>query len=61
MALAFLARAEQEATEIDDALERIDNRFFGLCDACDLPIPLDRLLAIPFARSCVECKRARER
>jgi RNA polymerase-binding protein DksA len=61
MALAFLARAEQEATEIDDALERIDNRSFGLCEACDRTIPLARLLAIPFARHCVDCKRSIER
>jgi RNA polymerase-binding protein DksA len=61
MALAFLARAEQEATEIDDALERIDNRSFGLCEACDRAIPLARLLAIPFARHCVTCKRSIER
>jgi RNA polymerase-binding protein DksA len=61
MALAFLARAEREATEIEDALERIDNRSYGLCDVCDRPIPLSRLLAIPSARTCVDCKRALER
>jgi len=61
MAFAFLARAEAEMIEIDDALERIDNRSYGLCEACDQPIPLDRLLAIPAARLCVSCKRAGER
>ena len=61
MAFAFLARAEGEMIEIDDALERIDNRSYGLCEACDQPIPLDRLLAIPVARLCAPCKRAGER
>jgi DnaK suppressor protein len=61
MAFAFLARAEAEMIEIDDALERIDNRSYGLCETCDQPIPPDRLLAIPMARLCVSCKRARER
>jgi RNA polymerase-binding protein DksA len=61
MALAFLARAEAEMIEIDDALERIDNCSYGLCEACDQPIPVDRLLAIPMTRLCVSCKRADER
>ena len=61
MALVFLARAEREITDIDDALERIDNRSFGLCEVCGQPIPLTRLTAIPVARDCIDCKRARER
>ena len=61
MSFAFLARAEAEMIEIDDALERIDNRSYGLCETCDRPIPMDRLLAIPMAKLCVSCKRAGER
>lgn len=61
MAFAFLARVEAELIEIDDALERIDNRSYGLCEACDRPIPEERLLAIPMARLCISCKRADER
>jgi DnaK suppressor protein len=61
MAFAFLARVEAEMIEIDDALERIDNRSYGLCEACDQPIPEESLLAIPMARLCSRCKRADER
>ena len=60
LALAFLARVEGEVEEIDDALERIDNQSFGVCEDCDRPIPMLRLLAIPVARTCVECQRAKE-
>lgn len=61
MALVFLARAEREIRDIDDALERIENRSFGLCEGCSGPIPSARLTAIPVARHCIRCKRARER
>ena len=61
MAFAFLGRVEAEMTQIDDALERIDNRSYGLCEGCDQPVPEDRLLAIPMARLCIRCRRADER
>ena len=35
------------------ALNRIDDRTFGYCDNCGLPINPERLEAIPFARNCV--------
>ncbi|HLY10461.1 MAG TPA: TraR/DksA C4-type zinc finger protein [Planctomycetota bacterium] len=60
LALTFLARVEEELEEIDDALERIDHRSYGVCEDCDTPIPWERLLAIPMARFCVDCRRARE-
>jgi RNA polymerase-binding transcription factor DksA len=56
-ALEFLAEAERITTEIDDALERIDNRSYGLCEVCERPIPLVRLLAVPYGRTCVACDR----
>jgi DnaK suppressor protein len=61
MAIDFLARAQMEMDEIQDALERIDVRSFGICEECGEPIPMSRLLAIPTARLCVRCKRGRER
>jgi RNA polymerase-binding protein DksA len=61
MAMAFLARAEGEMEEIDDALERIDNYSYGLCEECEQPIPLSRLFAAPATRFCVDCQRANER
>jgi DnaK suppressor protein len=42
--------------EIDDALERIENNTYGICDGgAEHPIPKARLKAIPWARYCVKC------
>ena len=50
-----------ELVEVRDALERLDNGAFGLCDDCHEGIPIERLRAIPYARLCRECKSAEER
>jgi DnaK suppressor protein len=50
-----------ELMEVRDALERLENGSFGLCDNCNEAIPIDRLLAIPYARLCMRCKRLEER
>ena len=45
----------QTLREIDEALERIDNKSFGICDVCGKPIPKGRLTAKPHARFCIPC------
>jgi DnaK suppressor protein len=60
MSLDFLARTQEEITEIDDALERIELRAYGLCSECGGRIPEVRLQAIPTARLCVACKSLEE-
>jgi sigma-B regulation protein RsbU (phosphoserine phosphatase) len=40
--------------EVDAALERIDNGSYGLCDACHDSIEVDRLLADPLVRLCLD-------
>lgn len=60
MAMAFLARAEGELEDVDDALERIDNYSYGLCERCEQPIPLTRLAAAPATRFCLDCQRLSE-
>jgi RNA polymerase-binding protein DksA len=39
--------------EIDDAMERIENGTYGICEGTNEPIPKQRLKAIPWARYCV--------
>jgi len=41
--------------EIDDALNRIEDGTYGICEAGGEPIPKQRLEAIPWARFCVVC------
>jgi DnaK suppressor protein len=50
--------AETEAIlrqEIESALQRIEDRTFGICEECRAPISAERLSAIPYARYCVRC------
>jgi len=41
--------------EIEDALGRIDDGTYGICEGDGSPIPKARLRAIPWARYCVAC------
>ncbi len=41
--------------EIDDALARIENGTYGICQGSGETIPKQRLEAIPWARYCVKC------
>jgi RNA polymerase-binding protein DksA len=47
--------------QIDEALERIAEGSFGICEACRSKIPRARLDAIPYASRCVECAAKLER
>lgn len=44
-----------ERSEIEAALERLDDGTYGVCETCGNPIAVDRLLARPTARQCVAC------
>jgi len=46
--------------EIDDALQRIEERTYGICEGTGKPIPKARLEAQPWARYCVEYARMLE-
>jgi DnaK suppressor protein len=58
--LGCQATTSSEIREIDEALERIRDGSFGLCEECDKPIAKGRLEAIPYARLCLPCKTAEE-
>ena len=47
--------------KIDDAIRRIDEGTFGLCDNCEEDIEIRRLEARPTATLCVACKEEEER
>lgn len=46
---------------VDAALQRIENGKYGICMKCNKKIPQERLLAIPYAVLCIECKNSDER
>ena len=45
---------EVRHTDVADALEKMDQGIYGLCEGCSEQIKLDRLKANPAARTCVE-------
>ena len=56
-----IVTSEQELLyQIDDALKRLDDGTFGLCQQCNQPITMSRLKAVPYASLCIACQRARE-
>ena len=48
------------ATDVRDALARIDRGEYGLCVECEEPIGAARLEALPWAARCVSCQAAAE-
>lgn len=52
---AALRNAKQKKARIETALKEIDDPDFGLCLACEEPIPMKRLMLLPEATHCVKC------
>ena len=56
-----IASSEQEVLyQIDDALKRLDDGSFGICQQCSQPISMSRLKAVPYASLCIGCQRVKE-
>lgn len=45
---------EDKHRDVIDALEKMDEGVYGICEVCNEPIPLDRLKANPSARTDIE-------
>ncbi len=54
--LALAASAQAALAEVDDALRKLDDGTYGVCEVCHEPIARARLRALPYARLCVRCK-----
>jgi len=55
-ALSLLSKEQDGLYEIEQALARIENGTYGICEMSYKVIPILRLEAIPFARLTVECQ-----
>jgi len=56
-----LAEVEsRELAQIENALERMRDGTYGICEVTGKPIPLARLQALPYATMCIEAQRAVE-
>jgi RNA polymerase-binding protein DksA len=51
----------ERITQVERALERLDEGSYGWCERCGDAIPVERLAAFPSATLCVRCKQLEER
>ncbi len=57
-----LADNEQKIVHrIEIALEKIDNKVYGICDLCAKKISKVRLKVVPYAELCVPCQEMQEK
>jgi DnaK suppressor protein len=54
-------RERVKLQQIDDALARLDDGSYGICESCGLEIAEERLEALPFSRLCRDCQQDQER
>lgn len=52
----LIGRARSYLKQLDKALDRIDNRTYGVCKVSGKPIPKGRLEAVPHTRYGIEVK-----
>jgi RNA polymerase-binding transcription factor DksA len=60
-ALSLLSQEQDALYEIDEALKRIEQGTYGICELCNKQILHARLEAIPFARFTVDCQSQLEK
>ena len=55
-AFMLIQRDEKHLFHLETALQRIDNKTYGLCVSCGKPIDKGRLEAVPITQHCIKCK-----
>lgn len=50
-----------QLTEIEHALQKVEDGTYGRCDSCGQPISPERLEVLPQATLCLSCKSARSK
>jgi DnaK suppressor protein len=50
----------RELSQIERALARMKQGCYGLCEYCQVKIPVARLNALPYSTTCVDCQREME-
>jgi RNA polymerase-binding transcription factor DksA len=60
MILNILQNSEAELADVENALDKIEDGTYGICENCNEAIPRARLKALPFARLCIACKQEEE-
>ena len=56
--LALRDRERVQLRQVEEALGRLAAGTYGTCRSCGRPIATERLDAIPWAATCIDCARA---
>jgi len=59
--MSMAKNAKDNLVLVRDAIGRIDDGTYGVCESCGNPIGKMRLQAFPRATLCMECKQRQER
>ena len=59
--LAVSENESKQVTLIDEALQRIEDEEYGLCQNCEKEINPKCLAALPSARYCLDCQELQEK
>lgn len=60
IALLLIEKNNVQIDGFKDALVRINEGTYGVCEGCSEKISKKRLKAVPFARFCISCQRENE-
>ncbi len=52
---------KQELNDIEESLNKIKNKKFGICESCDEEIGIERLKVKPHAKYCINCRENLEK
>ena len=58
--LRIREREQRLIKKIDEALDRMDQNIYGICERCEEEIPYPRLKARPVTTLCINCKTLEE-
>lgn len=60
LAVGTLERVQELLGEVEQALGRLRQGVYGVCEGCGEDIPQRRLQALPWARFCLTCAERRQ-
>lgn len=59
--VGLASNERQMLYELSDALKKIEDGSYGVCEECKSLIAKNRLKAVPYARLCVKCQEKKEK
>jgi DnaK suppressor protein len=60
-ALSLVSNEQEALYLVTEALKRLENQTYSVCEMCAKTIPKARLEVLPFARLCIKCQEASEK